>query len=187
MYTALRLGWLGNFPTLTAKMFNSDRPNSTASAKGHLQQKRQKPRRSASRSHPSRIPLVLFDQSEADDEKEYLDCIFSRTMRTTDFLNSSDMAGRFPYVSHRGYEYIMVSVFRNYIHVELLQNRTASEVTRVYKATYTFYSSFGHTPRFQMLDNETSKELSAFFKNAEVEAEYVPPNTHRRNRAERAI
>ena len=39
-----------------------------------------------------------------------------------------------------------------------------------------------------MLDNEDSTKLKHFFRDeAKVEVQYVPPNTHRRNRAERAI
>ena len=39
-----------------------------------------------------------------------------------------------------------------------------------------------------MLDNEDSIKLQQFFRDeAHVEAQYVPPSTHRRNRAERAI
>ena len=42
MYAALVKGYLGNFPRLTAKIFNSNRPNSIATAKGHLKQRKQK-------------------------------------------------------------------------------------------------------------------------------------------------
>ena len=39
-----------------------------------------------------------------------------------------------------------------------------------------------------MLDNEDSTKLQTFFRDeAKVEAHYVPPSTHRRNRSERAI
>jgi hypothetical protein len=43
-------------------------------------------------------------------------------------------------------------------------------------------------PQIQMLDNEDSTKLQEFFRNeVNVEAQFVPPSTHRRNRAERAI
>jgi hypothetical protein len=39
-----------------------------------------------------------------------------------------------------------------------------------------------------MLDNEDSLKLQSFFRDeVQVEAQFVPPSTHRRNRAERAI
>ena len=41
MYEALRKGFLGNYPRLTAKMFRSNMPNSPSTAKGHLKQRRQ--------------------------------------------------------------------------------------------------------------------------------------------------
>ena len=82
---------------------------------------------------------------------------------------------------------MLISVFRGYIHVELLKNRTAAELVRAYRATYDFYLALGFSPTVQMLDNETGKELAHFFTTVHVKPEYVPPNNHRRNRAERAI
>ena len=186
MYDALRKGYLGNFPRLTPQMFNADRPNSTSTAKGHLRQSRQKTRHKAKKT--SSPPPPTYTDDEAADELQYSDYIFAKIQRTSELLNSSDMAGRFTHISYRGYEYMLVSVFRGYIHVEILKNRQGGEIVSAYRATYDFYTSLGHTPKFQMLDNEYSNELTKFFlKEAKVEAQYAPPSTHRRNRAERAI
>jgi hypothetical protein len=103
-------------------------------------------------------------------------------------MNSSDMPGRFTHVSHRGYEYILISVYRGYIHAEPLKSRQGADLLSAYRNTYSFFKRLGHNPKFQMLDNEDSIKLQTFFRDeAQVEVQYVPPNTHRRNRAERAI
>jgi hypothetical protein len=185
MSDALRKGFLGNFPRLTPKMFDSEKPNAEATAKGHLKQTKQKSRKKPAGTKSPPPPPPTYD--EAADELAESDFISTQIIRTTDFLNSSDMPGRFPHISYRGYEYMLISVFRGYIHVQLLKNRTMTESVKAYRATYNFFADLGHTPKIQMLDNETSKELNAFFKEVKVVAEYVPPNTHRRNRAERAI
>ena len=59
---------------------------------------------------------------------------------------------------------MLFSVFRGYIHVELLKNHTAAELVRAYKATYDFYFALGFSPAVQMLDNETGKVLKLFFR-----------------------
>jgi hypothetical protein len=114
--------------------------------------------------------------------------MFTHVSTRTEFLNSSDMPGRFTHVSYRGYEYILVSVFRGYVHAEPLRSRQQSDLVGAYRATYKFFKRLGHTPQVQMLDNEDSTKLQQFFRDeVHVEAQYVPPSTHRRNRAERAI
>ena len=188
---ALKLGWLGNFPRLTARMLTSNKPNSMSTAKGHLQQTRQRNYRS---THPAPSQRVVVHNpspppaSELDHNVSDTNLLFTKISSRADFLNSSDMPGRFTHVSHRGYEYVLISVFNGYIHAEPLRSRQGPELISGYRATYSFFKHLGHIPKFQMLDNEDSAKLQAFFRDeAQVEAQYVPPSTHRRNRAERAI
>jgi len=188
MLNALKKGWLGNFPRLTAQMFSSDKPNSVSTAKGHLQQTRQKNRSSATKSEPPPPEAEKIDDSQdAIDDAEYPDVILTKIETRNKFLNSSDLPGRFNYISHRGFEYILISVFRGYIHAEPMKSRQAAELTAAYRATYDFFNELGHVPQFQMLDNEDNELLQKFFRKAKVEAQCVPPSIHRRNRAERAI
>jgi len=134
LYTALTKGYLGNFPRLTAKMFNSDRPNSTATSKGHLKQRRQKSRRAKGvKPVPQSIP-----EKEAD-ELKYEESILIKVIRSKDNINYSDMPGRFPFNSHLGHEYMLLSTFRGYIHVELMKSREGPELIRAYRATFTFF------------------------------------------------
>ena len=85
------------------------------------------------------------------------------------------MPGKFPYVSYRDFEYLLISVFRGYIHAEPLANRQKANLTAAYRATYKFFADLGHRPQFQVLDNEHSDLLRNFFTTeAKVLAEYVP-------------
>ena len=124
-----------------------------------------------------RPPLSAVNNADSTDPSDDETAISVKMVRSSDFLNSSDMAGRSPFISHRGYEYMLISVFRSYIHVELLKNRTAAELVRAYRATYDFYLALGFSPTVQMLDNETGKELAHFFTTVHVKPEYVPPTT----------
>ena len=184
MANALQKGWLGNFPRLTATMFNANKPNSLSTAKGHLSQTKQKSK--AAKKAASSPPPP--DYEEIPDEPQFFDYIFTKLRKSNELLNSSDMPGRFTHVSYRGYEYMLISIFRGYIHAEPLKSRQAADLTAAYRSTYNFFSELGHRPQFQVLDNEDSGLLQKFLKNeVNVSIEYVPPNTHRRNRAERAI
>jgi len=193
---ALKLGWLGNFPRLTASMLMANQPNSISTAKGHLQQTRQKNHSSTYTASPQRVvnTATLTTLSELDSEDDATahisdsNSVFTHLSTRTEFLNSSDMPGRFTHVSYRGYEYMLISVYRGYIHCEPLKSRQSTDLLSAYRNTYLFFKRHGHSPQFQMLDNEDSTKLQQFFRDeVHVEAQYVPPSTHRRNRAERAI
>jgi hypothetical protein len=159
---ALKMGWLGNFPRLTASMLTADKPDSISTAKGHLQQSRKKNRSSTYTASPQRVvnPTTLTTSSDSESEDDatahmsdsYIVCTHMSTR--TEFLNSSDMLGRFTHVSYRGY--MLISVFRGYIHAEPLKSRQTADLLLAHRSTYSFFKSLGHSPQFQMLDNEDS-------------------------------
>ena len=189
MYKALCKGWLGNYPGVTAATFYANKPNSTATAKGHLDQRRQKNKRRKfiKPTIPGSSSHISSNQAQREDTA-YSNIATTKVLKSSDLTNYSDMPGRFPYISYRGYEYMLVSVYRGAIHVELMKNRSATEYVRAYRETFEYYKQLGHTPLFQKLDNESSDKLEAFLeKEAKVKVEYVPASNHRRNRAERAI
>ena len=101
--------------------------------------------------------------------------------------NHSDATGRFPVVSSQGNQYILVSVFNKYVHLEPLASRSAESYVKAYKATFAFFSSLKHRIAVQRLDNETSALLEDFFRANDVSVEYAPAQNHRTVRAERAI
>jgi len=191
MYNALLLGYLGNFPRLTAIMFNQNKPNSVATAKGHLKQRRQTSHTPKIPPHTPKIPPhtpKMPTPDELSDEQSYRNSISTVIIRTSETINYSDMPGRFPFTSHHGHEYMLLSVYRGYIHIELMKSREGPELVLAYRATYAFFEKITTAPNFQMLDNEKSTALDNLLKKElKVAVELVPPNCHRRNRAERAI
>jgi hypothetical protein len=71
---------------------------------------------------------------------------------STEFMNASDATGKFPFPTLSGWNYILVSIPKGYVHFELLRRRTAPEYLRAYKAMYAFYTGLGKTPTIQQLD-----------------------------------
>lgn len=201
-------GYLGNYPRLTAHMIRNNLPASIESAKGHLDRTRQglrstnKPkkkrqrRRSPGTNDSDGVTITPDSSTEEylrsffgdDDDIDDNDNVITKTLPQSSLTNYSDLTGKFPYTSRRGNNYILLSLFRGYIHVEPMASRSSSDYIKAYKKTFDFYSSHDHRPSYQRLDNETSEDLETYLRTvAKVSVSYVAPNSHRANKAERAI
>jgi hypothetical protein len=75
----------------------------------------------------------------------------------------------------------------NAILTKPLKTRQASELTNAWTKLHTRLQSNGYAPTLHILDNECSEELKKAFKKYNVDFQRVPPHSHRRNAAERAI
>jgi hypothetical protein len=116
--------------------------------------------------------------------------VFATILTSTDLKKSnSDQTGNFPIQSSRGYGYVMVlyDYDSNAILSKPLKNRQASELTNAWTKLYEKFQSNGYAPELHILDNKCSEDLKKAFKKYQVEFQRVPPHSHRRNSAERAI
>jgi hypothetical protein len=199
-YRASLKGWLSNYPRLTPKMIHQNRPNSIETHKGHLSRLRQN-----LRSSNIYMALKVDDDDDEVDDDSNLDLfnadqdsrpLFAKFVDVSKltpeeikrFALHSDATGRFPFESFKGNNYILVSVFLNYIHVEPLPDRTAASYIKAFRNTINFFKGFGFPISIQRLDNESSKPLESFFATeARLPFQYISPNNKRANRAERAI
>ena len=114
--------------------------------------------------------------------------VFTKCIRLTQ-QNFTDLAGRFPFTSYTGHNYILIMYAEdpNYIHAELLRSRAATEFARAYQEGFTFFEEHGFQPAWERLDNETSALMTQIARKLNVQTQYSPPGNHRTNRAERAI
>jgi hypothetical protein len=99
----------------------------------------------------------------------------------------SDLTGRFPATAMDGSQYILLSVYKRYIHLELLPNRTEPSLIIAYNNVHTWFAHLGHYIQFQVLDNEAPKGLQLHFRASNIRYQCVPPYNKRANKAERAI
>jgi hypothetical protein len=194
---AVEKGFL-SLPTITAGTIRKYRTTSLATAKGHLDQTRQGQRPSNSKQH-----RTLFDEETLQDmfpdinAAAQLPIAKSKTVlvrlvearHLPTGTNFTDGTGRFPVTSQRGHSYclIMYCDDGNYIHVELMKSRRGAAYVEAYANGINFFRARGINPRFERLDNETSGELEGFLKAQRISIQYVAPNQHRTNKAERAI
>ena len=201
-HRAVRQGYLRTFPRITARMIRLNPPNSMATAKGHLDRVRQG-MTSTQPTPPGLPPPSLpfasdfssesLDSQDGPDPQHSVDLdsdaehMFTKLIRV-DEANHSDLTGRFPITSRRGFAYILVSVWRGYIHADLLKSRSSTDYVEAFRNALQFFKTKGNIRiTLQRLDNETSGILDYFLRSKVDSVEYVPPNSHRANKAERAI
>jgi len=191
---AVKNNWLSTFPRITAKMIAANPPNQVATAQGHLDRTRRSMKTTKIPAPPTSLPPATtelpaedtdtFDSDFPYVEEEYHN-IYVKLLPIQQ-VSHADITGRFPSISRRGHQYMLLSVWNNYIHIELMKNRTAPEYVRAYSATLVFFASIGHKIDIMRLDNETSADLDNFLRTNLSSVEFVPPGNHRANRAERA-
>jgi hypothetical protein len=98
------------------------------------------------------------------------------------------LTGRFPVKSVNDHEYILVTVHHGYIHLTPLKTRSSASYVSAFSSVVTFFKSLSHPLTFLMIDNETSADLTAFFRSVFLPFQYAPRKTTALSRpAERAI
>ena len=152
---------------------------SLATAKGHLNQQRQRRRKPFTEETP---PTPIPTETHT---------IYAATLDPKQPTGNSfsDLTGRFPIQSNCGANYIFVhyDYDSNAILVRPLCNRSAHEIQQVFTSVHAYLVARGLCPRLHTLDNEASTSLKEFLTAEHVEYQLVPPHIHRRNSAKRAI
>jgi hypothetical protein len=101
----------------------------------------------------------------------------------------TDQTGKFPVVSSKGNKYIMIlyDYDSNAILAQTIKDRTAPELLKAFQFMEQELVARGLKPKLMKLDNEASKLLKAYLRQQDITFQLVPPYSHRRNSAERAI
>ena len=101
----------------------------------------------------------------------------------------SDLTGKFPVQSALGNKYILIVYHydANTILADTLKDRTAKSIASAHQRIYDYLTIRGLKPKFEILDNECSRDLIKLMTKNEIVFQLVPPHLHRANAAERAI
>jgi hypothetical protein len=186
---AAQLGYFGNLPKLTSKMIRDNRPNSIGTALGHLNRLRQnlrstkkppavdkkRPTQKTTTNPPTPTnatdkkytPIPNFEDDNESNNMQNEEEMISQTKQLSDISPEErkalaiyfDATGKFPFQSEEGFEYVLISVYKNYIHAEPMIDRTGPTYVKAYRAAINFFQSKGHTFSVGRLDNETSELL----------------------------
>jgi len=181
---ALKKGFVQYFPGLTEKTLAKYPPRSYAMVKGHMDQTRKNQNSTKTANEPSDLE---DDFSPAvQDERSHF-CFAAITEITGQVY--SDQTGKFTFPSSNGNNYLFVlyDYDSNLIMAEPMKSRRAQDIVDAYKTVHTKLCRAGLHPKLARLDNECSAALKTFLIDEKIDYQLVPPGTHRRNAAERAI
>ena len=148
-----------------------------AMAKGHLAQERQY-LQSTTKQNEQQVETSIPEEKILQKTNDV--CCIVTELSHCDMTAYIDLAGRFPFQSSRGNNYIPVGYHydSNAILAEPLKNRTASEITKTWKIINNKCAQAGVQPNTYVLDNDISNDLRQTFTNQQVTHKLVPPHTH---------
>jgi hypothetical protein len=180
MLQAVKDGHLITWPGLTEDAINKYLKLTPATAMGHLNQRLQNIR-STSKEPVEKQPTPDTDLGT----KTHL--IYAVVVDQGQLY--TDLTGKFPVISIRGYSYVMVCYVYdcNYVKFIPMKSRSASEWVNAYDTVHQELIFKGFNPKLQTLNNEASDALKTFFTVNDIAYQLVPPHCHRLNAAERAI
>ena len=178
---AIKTGNFVGWPLLTEQNVKKYYPETTETAKGHLNQARKNVRS----TKPKPLEELHSNQLRGRKVKDIFMKVYD--VRETVF---TDQTGQFPTRSKSGNKYIMVMVDidSSGILVEPIKNRKDAELTRAYETLLLRLKQAGIVPKKHVLDNEISTAMKDLIKTKyNMKYELVSPGCHRRNAAEVAI
>jgi hypothetical protein len=154
---------------------------STATTKVHLNQQRKNAR-------TTQIKSTKANNQETDiDHGIKTQFVYAATIDAGQIY--TDQSGIFPVVSSKGNKYIMIlyDYDSNAILAQPIKDRTAPELLKTFQIMEQELVARGLKTKLMKLDNEASKLLKTYLHQQDITFQLVPPYSHRRNSAERAI
>ena len=176
---AIDAGHLSSFPAITSAQVRKYFPDTVATHMGHLDQSRQGQLSTKQRPHYHRdLYLKLINTEMA-----------APTVPHRPGTIYSDPTGRFITRSSQGNLYILVvyDADSNYIFAEPTPSRSAHQMVQAYDKIQSLLISRGIIPYIHIMDNETSTVMKDYLTKKGIQYQFVPPQQHRANAAERAI
>ena len=179
---AIDAGFFSSWHGLTSKrvrQFIKQIPDATS--KGHMTQERQ---------HLRSTNTFRANYLEPVNDEAYVKIELATPNRALNNNIYSDLTGRFPQRSSRGNQYIFILYDTNSNHIiaEPIKDRTSTHIEKAFEKISTILEKANISPSIHILDNEASKTYSTLIqKHGKTKIQFVPPNVHRRNVAERSI
>ena len=147
---AIRAGNFNTWPTITPATVRRHFPESDETQKGHMKRQRQ-----GVRSTKVREEVEINTQAMPKVKDVYI-----KIYHASETIHS-DQTGRFPAISSRGNQYIMVivEVDGNFIDAEPMKNKSEGAMIKAYKTLWTRLTASGTVkPKTHILDNKASAE-----------------------------
>jgi hypothetical protein len=178
---AIKAGNFITWPSLTILAVRKHFPDSDGTQKGHMKKQHQGVRstnlKENTRAEDENIPGNTNTEVDPSPPKKMRD-IFIKIYNTGKM--HSNQTGRFPAMSSKGNQYIMVlvDVDGNYIDSEPMKNKSEGSIIKDYLILWTRLTELGTVqPIRHILDNEVSDAYKAEIKK-NCTMQLVPPGNH---------
>jgi hypothetical protein len=180
MLQAVKDGHLIIWPGLTEDAINKHLKLTSATAMGHMKQRRQNIRSTSKET-------IEKQQPPDTDLGTKTHIVYAVVVDQGQLY--TDLTGKFPVRSSKGNSYVMICYIYDCIYIKVvpMKSRSASEWVKAYDSIHQELTVKGFKPKLQTLDNEASTALKNFFTVNDIAYQLVPPHCHRRNAAERVI
>eukprot|EP00804_Cyclotella_cryptica_P004371 CCRYP_006794-RA/>CCRYP_006794-RA protein AED:0.43 eAED:0.30 QI:0/0/0/1/1/1/2/0/589 len=197
---AINNNQFATWPGLTADAVRRYLPDSTATAKGHMKKTPAGVRStritptptnhrppSTNPSSPPQNHDDLFPPHEANTINHIL--CWAALADQIDGTTYTNLTGSFPTMSLENNQYIFVAYdyTTNAIIVRAITNRESTTIVKAFDDIFSYLETKGFKPKFNVLDNEASHANTEYLRRHDIKWQFVPPNEHRVNAAERAI
>jgi hypothetical protein len=186
---AIDNGQLIGFPHITSKMVRKYLPESTATAKGHLNRTR-KGLRSTTKGIMKRAWDETIDFTPTKEEVNVVQLFIGATIgdQNTGTIYT-DQTGNFPVRSFHGNrcQFVAYDYRSNAILVRALKDQTDNSLLAAFEDVYTYLTDRGFPPQLNVMDNQCSKTIQKFIESNNAKIQLCNPDDHRVNAAERAI
>ncbi|KAL7479932.1 hypothetical protein ACHAW6_007837 [Cyclotella cf. meneghiniana] len=196
-----------SWPGLTADAVRKYLPDSTATAKGHMKKTPAGVR--STRPKPPTIKVTVpenftvppnatiklipppkedISPQQEQNEVNHIFC-WAALVDRIDGTTYTDLTGRFPTMSMENKQYIFVAYdyTPNAIIVRTITDRESATIVNAFDDIFTYLEEKGFKPRFNVLNNEASSAITEYLRRIDIKWQFVPPNEHCINAAERAI
>jgi hypothetical protein len=182
---AIEAGNFTTWPTLTAQHVKKYLGKSEATVKGHLNQTRKNVRSTRPKERKTAGDTTKIEDEEFEPHITQRTNVIYSAIRSIEGHTYTNITGRFPTNSSRGYKYILVlyDCDGNSIQAEPMKNRSDAEAIRAYTKICDELTAKGLKPTFQTMDNEASKALKPFLHSKDIQFQLIPPHVHRQNAA----
>ena len=186
---AIDNGQLIGFPHITSKLVRKYLPESTATAKGHLN----RTQKGLQSTNKERIKSTREQSSDFNPTKEDIGevqlFIGATIGEQTTGTVYTDQTGNFPVRSFQGNrcQFVAYDYRSNAILVRALKDQTDALLLAAFEDVYAYLTDRGFKPKLNVMDNQCSKTIQKFIESNKANIQLVNPNNHQVNAAERAI
>jgi hypothetical protein len=175
------------FPPITSNQVRKFLPESTATAKGHMNRTRKGVRSTTKHVQPEYIEA---DFRPPIDEEANVELFIGATIaEQNEGTIYTDNTGKFPVQSYHGkrIQFVVYEYCSNVIIVKTLRDETDKSMVEAFQEVYEYLTEKGFKPKLNVMDNQCSRAIQKFIKSTGADIQLVNPDDHRVNAAERAI